>query len=42
MFPNLEKENEIALDIETCDPQLKKLGAGTRRETSPVQVTDAK
>jgi DNA polymerase I-like protein with 3'-5' exonuclease and polymerase domains len=31
-YPNLDQAKIIALDIETCDPDLKKLGAGPRRD----------
>ena len=31
MLPDLSDAERIALDVETCDPNLKKLGPGDRR-----------
>lgn len=35
-FPNLSKEKLLSLDIETYDPNLKKLGVGVRRNDSYI------
>ena len=35
-FPDLRKADEIAIDLETRDPDLKKLGSGAIREVGEV------
>lgn len=40
-LPSWAQAKRVAIDLETCDPQLKKLGIGVRRDGYPVGVSFA-
>ena len=35
-FPDLRQAEEIAIDLETKDPELKKIGSGVLRNTGEI------